>query len=61
MTYMRDEELPLVGIDVSFFFNAELFNNHSVNYYLEPLTDFEDNTELPIISKNYSASYFYSS
>ena len=52
-------ELSLVGLDVSYFFNSELFNNRSVNYYLEKLMDFNDNEELPIVSKKYSLEYFY--
>lgn len=49
----------LVGMDTSYFFLAEMFNNDSISYYLERLTDFEDFTPDYLISPKYGLEYYY--
>lgn len=53
------QQLKFVGIDTSFYFLSQLFNNKSMEQYLEPLTGFDDNSVQPIISRTFGLEYFY--
>ena len=54
---ISEDDLSLVGLDISLFFQSEMLLNRTINYYLEALTDFDDWDNLPII-KNKSLEYF---
>ena len=56
-----ENQISVLGQDVSYFFNSELFNNETMNYYLENLLDFNDWEELPIVSKDLKLEDFYES
>ena len=39
---ISEDDLSLVGLDISLFFQSEMLLNRTINYYLEALTDFDD-------------------
>lgn len=53
-----DLQLKMVGIDTSYYFIAQLFNDKSVDSYTEKLTEYDEWTPRPLISPKYDLSFF---